>query len=184
MLLAINTAHSIYSVAIENKGKVLEDADSAIKENTSKVLMLKINQLIKKTNLKHQDTKTLLVNLGPGTFTGIRIAISTAIGFRLAMNTQLIGITSTQLLAFKLYDGLNPIEIRQDAKRGQIFHQKFDKNLHAIGEITLKDANEFDGIDFPVNFSARDMIGFYHKFQHLTTNNIEPVYVREDYTQK
>lgn len=99
-ILAIDTASNICSVAILDDDKVIKELHINDKNTHSIKLMPLIKQLFDQTHLLLQDMNLLTCNKGPGSFTGIRIGISTLKAFSDVTNIPSIGVSSLKSLAY------------------------------------------------------------------------------------
>ena len=77
-LLAFDTSSTALSVAILEDDRLLADASLTIKKNHSISLMPTIDFLMKSVNLSPQDLDRIVVAEGPGSYTGLRVAVATA----------------------------------------------------------------------------------------------------------
>jgi tRNA threonylcarbamoyladenosine biosynthesis protein TsaB len=70
----------------------------------------------------------VVVDHGPGLFTGLRVGIATAIGFSQAIGCDLVGVTSLEMLAGGAFDAgvRGTLVACVDGRRGEIFAQTFD----------------------------------------------------------
>ena len=79
------------------------------KDNHSNdILMLEILSLFKKNKRKLDNVSKIFVNLGPGSFSGIRGSIATSQGISLASKTHIFGYSSFQLLRSNYYQKIKP----------------------------------------------------------------------------
>ena len=79
------------------------------KDNHSNdILMLEILSLFKKNKRKLEHISKIFVNLGPGSFSGIRGSIATSQGISLASKTHIFGYSSFQLLRSSYYQKIKP----------------------------------------------------------------------------
>tara|TARA_B100000745_G_C20132293_1_gene388011 strand:+ start:304 stop:903 length:600 start_codon:yes stop_codon:yes gene_type:complete len=79
------------------------------KDNHSNdILMLEILSLFKKNKRKLEHISKIFVNLGPGSFSGIRGSIATSQGISLASKTHIFGYSSFQLLRSNYYQKIKP----------------------------------------------------------------------------
>ena len=79
------------------------------KDNHSNdILMLEILSLFKKNKRKLEHISKIFVNLGPGSFSGIRGSIATSQGISLASKTHIFGYSSFQLLRSSYYQKTKP----------------------------------------------------------------------------
>ena len=101
-ILSIETAGNICGVALTEddiliKEELLDDG------NTHSVkLMPLIDKLLSETNTKISDIDLFACDIGPGSFTGIRIGVSTVKAFMDVTNKKAIGITSLETLAYNI----------------------------------------------------------------------------------
>lgn len=89
-ILSIDTSSSICSVAILEDNKVIKEISTNDANTHSVKLMPQIEQIFKETNLTLNDMDLLTCDKGPGSFTGIRIGISTVKAFRDVTNIKAI----------------------------------------------------------------------------------------------
>ena len=98
-ILSIETSTSICSVAIHERGALLALAE--IKEpgaHAEKLLDL-VDAAMKQAELRMSDLEAVAVSQGPGSYTGLRIGVSTAKGIAYALVIPVIGITSLHAMA-------------------------------------------------------------------------------------
>ena len=74
-----------------------------------------------------RDIDRVVVDRGPGLFTGLRVGIATAIGFSQALGCDLVGVTSLEMLAGGAFDsGIRGTLVAcVDGRRGEVFAQTF-----------------------------------------------------------
>jgi len=132
-ILALETTGPIGSCAIiEESGQVTMEV-SAEEMNHLKDLMPMAQRLIDKLGLDKKEMTAVAASVGPGSFTGIRIGVSTARAISQALNIPAIGVPT--LDAFKLKkDGVTIIVPIFNARRGQVYGGVFDEQ----GEDILK----------------------------------------------
>ncbi len=101
-ILAIDTSSSICSVAIlEDKKLIIEKNSNDEKTHSQKLLPL-IDLTLSESNLSLNEINLISCCIGPGSFTGIRIGVSTVKAFADASNIPIIGITSLESLAYNI----------------------------------------------------------------------------------
>ena len=118
--LAIDTSSNICSVSIlEDKNIIIENHNNDQKTHSQKLMPL-IDETLKQVNLELNDIDILACCQGPGSFTGIRIGISTVKAFADVKNIPIIGVTSLESLAYNVKtDGLIASII--DAKNDNVY---------------------------------------------------------------
>ena len=134
-ILAIDTAFKQCSVALAIDNKQVAFLQSQELSKQSEELFSFINQILKEQKLTFADLVAIAVNIGPGSFTGVRIGVAAAKGLKLVLpNIKLIGVSSLELLASQAKDGFNRIIAVLEAGQEEYYVQVFDQNLDTISE--------------------------------------------------
>lgn len=102
--------------------RIIEERHAKIERLSSEVLPVKVSQLLTDHGYSPSDLSLLLVTLGPGSFTGIRVALAFSKGLSKALGIPLIGVPTPDVLAFPLafledYYLCSLV----DAKKGEVF---------------------------------------------------------------
>ena len=87
-----------------------------------------IEEILKEANLKFSDLKAIAVSQGPGSYTGLRIGVSTAKGLCYALDIPLIALDTLQILASQLVIEEGVIVPMIDARRMEVYSSIFNKN--------------------------------------------------------
>lgn len=123
VMLAIDCATGPLSVAVWKNGGVaayLEDVGSNMQ---SARLVPMIENVLKKSNTAYADLSAVACTTGPGSFTGIRVALATARGIAFAAGVKGLGFTTLEVLAHtqkgKVLAALN-------AGKGECYYQMFE----------------------------------------------------------
>jgi len=104
--------------------------------NQSKELLPKIDKLLKSQKIVKEKIKGVVVNLGPGSFTGLRVGVIVANGFGFGFKIPVLGMSEFDVIK-KIYPKINLIIL--DAKRNELFIQKNKKHeLIAIEKLSTK----------------------------------------------
>jgi len=135
-ILSLETSTSICSVAIHERGELLALAE--IKElgaHAEKLLDL-VDAAMKEAELRMADLDAVAVSQGPGSYTGLRIGVSTAKGIAYALEIPLIGINTLQAIAAsqKVVPGEFVVAVL-DARRKEEYTQTFGDSLQEITSI-------------------------------------------------
>lgn len=97
-ILSVDTCSKICNINLIEDGKVLKYIEIEDDITHAKKLLKGIDDILKETNTKLKDIDFFGCIIGPGSFTGIRIGVSTIKGFALALNKKVITATSMELL--------------------------------------------------------------------------------------
>jgi len=140
IILSIETSTPICSVAIHKNNQLIANADLYLEKSHSNSLTPLIEQLLQHCDLQMIDLNAVAVSSGPGSYTGLRIGLSTAKGLCYALNVPLISISSldsmiTQVLNFHKSDSSIYIPML-DARRMEVFYKVSDGNLVEIEKMS------------------------------------------------
>ena len=89
-ILSIDTASNICGVSILENDKLICNLDKDTGRTHSENLMPMIDEIFNKTNLTINDINLIICNIGPGSFTGIRIGVATTKAFSDSLNIPCI----------------------------------------------------------------------------------------------
>lgn len=124
-ILAIDTSSKICSVSIlEDNTLIIEKHNNDEKTHSQKLLPL-IDLTLKEANLTLSDINLLACCQGPGSFTGIRIGISTVKAFADVKQIPIIGVTSLESLAYNIKEN-SLIATIIDAKNENVYFSMFE----------------------------------------------------------
>lgn len=120
-ILTIDTATAVELVAAAS-GDRLSDKTKVVNDSHSITLFESIDNALSELNITIKDINLIGVGLGPGSFTGIRIAVSTARMFAQILEAPILGIKTHLLFAASVQADINEnILIAFDAKKGRVF---------------------------------------------------------------
>ena len=145
-ILAIDTSHPFYSIAIINSNDDLAEIFLENDEKPSEQIVQLLDKLLLKANLRVHDLDCIAVSAGPGNFTGLRVGISFAKGIAFALNIKCFGISRFQTLIDTDLPTLSIINIRESLYYTQMFINKkpvsepVEENLFKI--LNTKYAND------------------------------------------
>jgi tRNA threonylcarbamoyl adenosine modification protein YeaZ len=120
-ILAIEFSSDRRSVAVAAAGDVLGRAEETAPLQTRPFHL--IEQALAQARIEREEIECLAVGLGPGSYTGIRAAISLAQGWQLALGVRLLGLSSIDCLAAQAHAaGLRgAVNIVVDAQRNEFY---------------------------------------------------------------
>jgi len=99
MLLAIDTATRVASIALYSADGVLAEATWRSRENHTVELTTQIVRLLELAHVQKSDLKAIGVALGPGSFTGLRVGMSVAKGLAFGSKIPLLGVPTLDVIA-------------------------------------------------------------------------------------
>lgn len=98
-ILAFDTSNKPLSVAVVVDGKVMAKFESTEKKTHSVSLLPDIKHALEQSNLSVNDLDLIAVAKGPGSYTGVRIAVTVAKTLADTLQKKLVGVSSLELLA-------------------------------------------------------------------------------------
>jgi len=99
-ILQIETATTVCSVALATDGVVTAFKQVDQRNVHAEVITLYIEELINTAGLTYDDLHAIAISCGPGSYTGLRIGVSTAKGLCYALDKPLIAIETLEAMAF------------------------------------------------------------------------------------
>lgn len=141
-ILQIETATQVCSAALSHNGVTI-----AIKEETDRnihasKLTLFIEEIMQAENLKYQDLDAIAVSKGPGSYTGLRIGVSTAKGLCFALDKPLICINTLEMMAngyMQKHPNFGGLLIPMiDARRMEVFTAVYTNKLAYRDAVSAK----------------------------------------------
>ena len=139
LILSIDTSSTDLSVALVNENGSLGLVEENMLRGQGEALIPYIQSMMQQAGLPMNAVEGVAVAVGPGSFTGVRVGLSTARGIGLALDIPVYGVTNLEAAAA----GLNePVTVTLNTKRGDYYTQQFDKNGKAIGEPSIQSADD------------------------------------------
>ncbi len=127
LVMGLDTALQRCSVAILRDGAVLADESIGMERGHAEHLAPMAAAALQKAGCRIRDLDRVGVVVGPGGFTGVRVALSFARGLGVGTGLDIVGVTSLAALAANL-DSLQPIVASViDARRGQVYAALYDQ---------------------------------------------------------
>lgn len=138
VILALETATTCGSLALVAEGRCLAEYSLTTSTTHSRRLLAGIHWLLAQCDLSWPQIAAIAVGLGPGSFTGLRIALSTAKGLCMAAEKPLIGVGTLDGLASQFPFSSLPICPVVDARKNEIYTALYRCNQQGIPEKTLE----------------------------------------------
>lgn len=120
MELAIDTSTQISGAALSSEGTLQAELTWHSGQNHTVELIPAINYLLKQRNITMADISAVFVALGPGSFNGLRVGVSTAKGLAFARGIPLVGLSTLEIEAYVFAFTGYPICPVHNAGRGEI----------------------------------------------------------------
>jgi len=121
-LLAVDTAYKRFSVALWEGGDIFEVKEGEGFRHVER-LNLTVREVLDRRGIRINDLKGVLLTVGPGYFTSLRVAASFAKALHLVLKVPMHGFNTLQAMAVGLEDGRYVVAL--DARKGQVYAQTF-----------------------------------------------------------
>lgn len=132
-ILSIDTTSSVCSVSLLENDQVMDENILDNGKTHSENMMPLLDELLKRNNVDISEIEFISVCVGPGSFTGIRIGISTIKAFAEVLNIKIASVTSLETLSRNetAEDGQVIVPLI-DARNNQVYAAVFDSNYNQI----------------------------------------------------
>lgn len=142
--IAFDTSNQPLSVALFEDDQLIDQRETNIKRNHSTQLLPFIDELVHQVNWTPQDLDNVIVSQGPGSYTGLRIAVTTAKTLAFTLGLTLTGISSLALLASNISDDNVVIVPIMDARNQNIYAAQYQWQA---GHLTVVQADAHMNLD-------------------------------------
>ncbi|TCS79575.1 tRNA (adenosine(37)-N6)-threonylcarbamoyltransferase complex dimerization subunit type 1 TsaB [Tepidibacillus fermentans] len=126
-ILALDTSTSVMGVALLDDQKVYGEITTNVKTNHSVRLMPSIELLFQEVDWKPEEIDLVAIAQGPGSYTGVRIGVTTAKTLAWSLNKPIIGISTLEAMAYQNKEFKGLISPMIDARRGQVYTGLYQK---------------------------------------------------------
>ena len=124
LLLGIDTSTKICTCSIyDSEAGVIAETSLSVKKNHSNIVMPIVDNLFKISDLNIKDIDKIAVAIGPGSFTGVRIALGIAKGLAMALNKPLIAVNELDILEAIAGGNENEIIPLIDARKERVYYK-------------------------------------------------------------
>ena len=141
IILGIETATKICSVAISDGKKLLAKKEEGGEYSHAEKLNGFIEDCLKGANLSIHQIDAMAVSKGPGSYTGLRIGVSTAKGLCYALNKPLISVDTLQAMALKMKSEIVEVDLycpMLDARRMEVYTAFYNQENVMVNGISAK----------------------------------------------
>ncbi|MEP6845804.1 MAG: tRNA (adenosine(37)-N6)-threonylcarbamoyltransferase complex dimerization subunit type 1 TsaB [Panacibacter sp.] len=160
LLLNIDTATEYGSVCFSRNETVLAMEETSDQKNHGSFVQPAIQNLMLTLNIQLGDIDAVVVTAGPGSYTGLRVGLSTAKGLCFALNKPLIMISTLEIMAYAALLKIKNSKAETkdllfcpmiDARRSEVFTAIYDDQLNCIVNPSAVILPEIDSGFFPLN---------------------------------
>ena len=145
LILGIDTSTKICTCSIfDSENGIIAETSLSVKKNHSNIVMPIIDNLFKISDLTINDIDKIAVAIGPGSFTGVRIALGIAKGLAMALNKPLIAVNELDILEAIADGNENEVIPLIDARKERVYYKYQNKYVddYLINLISNFDKNK------------------------------------------
>lgn len=145
-ILGLDTSNKFLIITLMENDKVIFHNRLEVYRNASEITNDEIDQAFKSVNWKAKDLDAVVTTRGPGSFTGIRIAMSIAKVICTTFNIPLYSLSS-----MNYYAGLNKISVILDARSNKVYYGEYNNGetlfeaMIPLDEVASKEYNNILG---------------------------------------
>lgn len=156
ILLSADTSSSRFSIALLKGYRLIDEFESKPFNMHSSELLPEIAKVLSKNSYLLEDINAFCVGLGPGSFTGLRIGLTTIRAMALALKKPVVGIPSIDGMAYNLLGSKGEICAVIDAKQNKVYARIYtctDKGIKPKSRFLLLGIKELlDRVKNPATF--------------------------------
>jgi len=192
--LFFDTSSSTLMLSIVKDNEIIDTLTLESAREHSVYAVEKLKEIIEKNNLTPNDIDKIFVVNGPGSFTGIRIAITIAKTYAYALNKEIVPVSSLKMKILGLSGYDNYVSIMKD-KRKMSFVGIYDKDYNTTFEGLISEEeieekiSKLSGNNKIVRYESDDsnrkdldvlsIVSYYEKEPTINPHNVNPNYLKE-----
>lgn len=174
-ILAIDTSTTHSSCAVMDGDFIVGDFSISQSMSHNEILLVMVDEMLKKLNIDIDEIDLFVAVTGPGSFTGIRIGVTTVKALSMSLNKPIVAVNTLEAIAFGVFSDKNKIPLI-DARGERVYYGVYEgvhnKNIVApallnIDELLEACSNKNDKFIF-----VGDCVDLY-KDRILKNNNFE-----------
>lgn len=184
-ILHIETSTGLCSIALSENGVLINESVGSGQQSHIAILMPMIDELMMKTGWGKSTLDAVAVSAGPGSYTGLRIGVSTAKGLCYGLDIPLIATDSLEIVASAVHRCVKPqpnewIIPMIDARRMEVFASVYDHELKLCeaSKAIIIEENSFSNYDGQRIYLAGDGA---MKLKSIFSNRQDFVFIEEQF---
>ena len=123
--LSVDTSFEHLGVCLTNNGECLANYYSLCNRKNSSIIFGVIDELLKNAEIKLSDIDAYVVNRGPGSYTGVRIAMGVVKTFAQVHQKLVVPVDSLELLAGQISSLKEDFSVLLNCTRREVFHARY-----------------------------------------------------------
>ncbi|MEW2387436.1 tRNA (adenosine(37)-N6)-threonylcarbamoyltransferase complex dimerization subunit type 1 TsaB [Streptomyces venezuelae] len=134
LLLALDTATPAVTVALHDGSTVIAESSQVDARRHGELLLPAVDRVLAEAGLKLDAVTGIVVGVGPGPYTGLRVGLMTADTFGLALGVPVHGVCTLDGLAYASGIESGPFVVATDARRKEVYWARYDDVRTRAGE--------------------------------------------------
>lgn len=185
-ILFIDSTNNFCYLAIYDNKKILLDYSIHVNKNVTDIIVEQIDNLLKKMQMSFAMLDAIYLDIGPGSFTGVKVGVIIAKTIKLIYPKINIKIISSLLLQTP---NNKPYISIIDAKSNKSYIAVYDKSKPLLKPTILNNENltifykkyeKFEIIQDEVNYMYKNFVTHFNHFQKITNiDELEPLYLKQ-----
>ncbi|MBW2938652.1 tRNA (adenosine(37)-N6)-threonylcarbamoyltransferase complex dimerization subunit type 1 TsaB [Aureisphaera sp. CAU 1614] len=177
-ILCLETATTNCSVALSENGSVIAFREDNSKEYShAERLHVFIEEALEEANINLNDISAIAISKGPGSYTGLRIGVSSAKGLSYSLDKPLISIPTLQSLVMQVKDQTDYIIPMLDARRMEVYASVYNGKKQEIRNTKAEVLNENSFSEYlekgTVTFIGNGVVKFKEICNHANAKFVE-----------
>ena len=192
----LDSSNTNLSVGVAKDNLLLECISYEAWQRQSEYMLLELDKLFNKYGINRSDISDVIVAKGPGSYTGVRIAITIAKTIATALDAKLYAVSSLRVLKdhakpsiclINARSGRSYIGVYQGTKT--ILEDQIMKNEDVLKyieehpEYSVCGETKYLGIDGVVSNNIEEMLSLKESLDSLNPLSLKPVYMKEEYAK-
>ena len=190
--ILLDSSNTNLSVGIARDNLLLESISYEARQRQSEYMIPELNKLLDKYNVKREEIGEVIVAKGPGSYTGVRIAIAIAKTIAVALNCKLFAISS--LRAQK--DGTNPSICLINARSGRSYIGVYESEKTLLEDCIMKNDEvmayisehpsysvcgdvKYLGLECVETNNIKEMLSIKDSLESINPLSLKPVYMKD-----
>ncbi len=171
-VLAIETSTMLGGVAVADRQKgLIAEMRLNVKTTHSERLMTVIDNVLKQSELDLADIDAFAVAIGPGSFTGLRIGLSTAKGLSYATGKKIVTVPTLEAFAWNFTYSIHPVCLMLDARKSEVYTAVFKWEeggfRRLVPEMSVKPENFLKALEGNILFAGEGVTLYEDKIKGI-----------------
>lgn len=181
------------SVGLAKENVLIKETSYEAWQRQSEYMIVELNKLLEEENVSYKDIDSIIVSVGPGSYTGVRIAITIAKTMSIACNAKIYPVSSLRILKDDKNPSICLINARSNRSYVGIYeddkciisdciwqNEQVKKYIEENPNVSVCGNTKYLGIEGKENSVLKQMISLKEKITPLENNlTLKPVYMSD-----